>query len=147
MNRILHLSQALKSQFTLDPRTLSFLTRFIFALLDKLTVNLARLGNILSSSASSESNQRRASRFLTLNMHLTGRVASSLKTRGFNFEDSHIANAARLENLLGLLCLAAFWAVQLGELIAKHQPIKRKAHGRRACSQVGVGCFRALGAV
>lgn len=44
---------------------------------------------------------------------------AALKTRGFNFEDSHITNAARLENLLGVLCLAAFWAVQLGELIAK----------------------------
>jgi hypothetical protein len=65
VNRILELSQALKSQFTLDPRTLSFLARFIFALLDKRTVNLARLGNILNSSVTSESNQRRASRFLS----------------------------------------------------------------------------------
>ena len=65
MNRILELSLALKSRFTLDPRTLSFLARFIFALLDKRTVNLARLGNILNASVTSQSNQRRTARFLS----------------------------------------------------------------------------------
>ena len=322
MTRILELSQALKSQFTLDPRTLSFLARFIFALLDKRTVNLARLGNILNSSVTNQSNQRRAARFLSRDSswrtalsawllsfypdHVTlavdrtewkfgatpinllvvavvhngfafpvlwchlGKAGSSnstevtalleklrlmlncpsvlvlmdrefasrtllqwlrvanwdfdlrlkrnalvsyrdhthrveryfsdltrgygcwlkrkvtvygvkvfvvafrplkltedgdecvyvitnrapsaalsfyrqrwtienlfaaLKTRGFNFEDSHITNADRLENLLGVLCLAAFWAVQ----VAKHQPIKRKAHGRREVSVFRLG--------
>jgi Transposase DDE domain len=326
MNRILELSQALKSQFTLDPRTLSFLARFILALLDKRTVNLARLGNILNVSVTSQSNQRRAARFLARDSswrialsswllsfypdHVTlavdrtewkfgatpinllviavvhngfafpilwchlGKAGSSnskevtalleklrlmlnhqsvlvlmdrefasrtllewfrganwdfdlrlkrsalvsyrdhkhrveryfadlarghgcwlkrkvtvygmkvfivafrplkptedsdecvyvvtnrapsaalsfykqrwtienlfaaLKTRGFNFEDSHITNAARLENLLGVLCFAAFWAVQLGELVAAHQPIKRKAHGRREVSVFRLG--------
>jgi len=65
MNRILELASALKSQFTLDPRTLSFLARFIFALLDKRTVNLARLGNILNSSVTSQSTEPRIFR-LTL---------------------------------------------------------------------------------
>lgn len=326
MNRILELALALKSQFTLDPRTLNFLARFIFALLDKRTVNLARLGNILNASVTSQSNQRRAARFLSRDAtwrtslttwllsfypdHVTlavdrtewkfgltpinllviavvhngfafpvlwchlGKAGSSnsgevttlleklrallnhqsvlvlmdrefasrtllkwlrgtkwdfdlrlkrsalvryrdhthrveryfndltrgygcwlkrkvtvygvkvfvvafrplkptedgdecvyvvtnrapsaamsfykqrwtienlfaaLKTRGFNFEDSHIINAARLENLLGVLCLAAFWAVQIGELIAKCQPIKRKAHGRREVSVFRLG--------
>lgn len=326
MNTILELARALKTQFTLDPRTLNFLARFIFALLDKRTVNLARLGNILNASVTSQSNQRRASRFLARDSswrdalttwllsfypdHVTlavdrtewkfgvtpinllvvavvhngfafpiiwqhlGKAGSSnsaevtklleqlisslsdktvlvlmdrefashkllawlthanwdfdlrlkrsarvsyrdhthrverffadltkghgqwlkrkvtvygvkvfvvafrplkptedsdecvyvvtnrapsaavsfyrqrwtienlfaaLKTRGFNFEDSHITNADRLENLLGVLCLAAFWAVQLGELIAKCQPIKRKAHGRREVSVFRLG--------
>jgi len=334
MTRILELSQALKHQFTLDPRTLSFVTpmcaghnaRFIFALLDKRTVNLARLGNILNASVTSQSNQRRAARFLARDsswrtalsawllsfypdhvtlavdrtewkfgltpinllviavVHngfafpvlwchlckagssnstevtalleklramlgtrsvlvlmdrefashallkclrgakwdfdlrlkrnalvsyrdhthrveryfsdltmghgcwlkrkvtvygvkvfvvafrpltptedgdecvcvLTNRAPSAamsfykqrwtienlfaaLKTRGFNFEDSHIVNADRLENLLGVLCLAAFWAVQLGELIAKQLPIQRKAHGRREVSVFRLG--------
>lgn len=326
MTRILELASALKSQFTLDPRTLSFLARFILALLDKRTVNLARLGNILNVSVTSQSNQRRAARFLSRDAtwrtslttwllsfypdHVTlavdrtewkfgitpinllviavvhngfafpvlwchlGKAGSSnskevtalleklhamlgtrsvlvlmdrefasrtllewlrnanwdfdlrlkrsalvrykdhthrveryfsdlakghgcwlkrkvtvygvkvfvvafrplkptedgdecvyvitnrapsaavsfykqrwtienlfaaLKTRGFNFEDSHITNADRLENLLGVLCLAAFWAVQLGELVAAHQPIKRKAHGRREVSVFRLG--------
>lgn len=326
MTRILQLSQALKHHFTLDPRTLSFLARLIVALIDKRTVNLAQLGNVLNANAASESNQRRASRFLARDSswrtalsswllsfypdHVTlavdrtewkfgatpinllvvavvhngfafpvlwchlGKAGSSnskevtalleklhamlatrsvlvlmdrefasrtllewlcrvkwdfdlrlkrsarvsyrdhthrveryfsdlpkghgcwlkrkvtvygakvfvvafrplkptedgdecvyvmtnrapsaalsfykqrwtienlfaaLKTRGFNFEDSHITNAARLENLLGVLCLAAFWAVQLGELIADHQPIKRKVHGRRAVSVFRLG--------
>jgi Transposase DDE domain len=326
MNRILELTSALKHQFTLDPRTLSFLARFIFALLDKRTVNLARLGNILNASVTSQSNQRRAARFLSRDAtwrtslttwllsfypdHVTlavdrtewkfgatpinllviavihngfafpvlwchlGKAGSSnsaevttlleklrvmlgttsvlvlmdrefashkllewlrnanwdfdlrlkcsalvrykdhthrveryfgdlgkghgcwlkrkvtvygvkvfvvafrplkptkdddecvyvitnrapsaamsfykqrwmienlfaaLKTRGFNFEDSHITNAARLENLLGVLCLAAFWAVQLGELVVAHQPIQRKAHGRREVSVFRLG--------
>ena len=64
---------------------------------------------------------------------------AALKTRGFNFEDSHITNADRLENLLGVLCLAAFWAVQLGELVAAYQPIQRKAHGRREVSVFRLG--------
>jgi len=65
MTRILQLSQALKHHFTLDPRTLSFLARFIVALIDKRTVNLALLGNTLNPSVKGESNQRRTSRFLT----------------------------------------------------------------------------------
>ena len=67
---------------------------------------------------------------------------AALKTRGLTLriltlqEPMYplVTNATRLENLLGVLCLAAFWAVQLGELIADHQPIKRKAHGRREVS-------------
>jgi hypothetical protein len=64
MNTITQLAIALKHHFTLDPRTLNFLARLIFALLDKRTVNLARLGNILNLSVHGESNQRRAARFL-----------------------------------------------------------------------------------
>jgi hypothetical protein len=326
MNRITQLALSLKTQFTLDPRTLSFLARFIVALLEKRTVNLALLGNILNPSVQGQSNQRRASRFLSRDatwrtslsawllsfypQHVTlaidrtewkfgvtpinllvvavvhngfafpviwqhlGKAGSSnsvevtalleklramlgtrsvlvlmdrefashkllewltraswdfdlrlkrsarvsyrdqshrverffadlakghgcwlkrkvtvygvkvfvvafrpfertedgdecvyvvtnrapsaamgfyrqrwtienlfaaLKTRGFNFEDSHIKDAGRLENLLGVLCLAAFWAVQLGELIAGHQPIERKAHGRQAVSVFRLG--------
>lgn len=64
---------------------------------------------------------------------------AALKTRGFNFEDTHLTCTVKLENLLGLLCLTAFWAVQLGELMASCQPIKLKAHGRRAVSVFRAG--------
>jgi hypothetical protein len=64
MTKLHDLSHALKPLFTFDPRVLDFIARFILALLEKRTVNLAVLGNILNTAALSESNQRRAARFL-----------------------------------------------------------------------------------
>lgn len=59
----------------------------------------------------------------------------ALKTRGFNFEDTHITAAARINNLIGLLSIALAWAVIVGDWITqkgKNIPIKK--HGRRARS-------------
>jgi hypothetical protein len=67
--------------FAFNPRILAFIARLILALLNKRSVNLFVLGNILNPSTKSESNQRRATRFLTLNMHLTGRDVSALETK------------------------------------------------------------------
>ncbi|NJK43906.1 MAG: IS4 family transposase [Pleurocapsa sp. SU_196_0] len=64
---------------------------------------------------------------------------SALKSRGFNLEDTHLTNRVKLENLLGLLCLAAFWAVRVGEFVSSLAPVKRKGHGRLAVSVFRLG--------
>ncbi|NJK43881.1 MAG: IS4 family transposase [Pleurocapsa sp. SU_196_0] len=64
---------------------------------------------------------------------------SALKSRGFNLEDTYLTHALKLENLLGLLCLAVFWAVRVGEFISSLTPVKRKGHGRLAVSVFRLG--------
>ncbi len=59
----------------------------------------------------------------------------ALKTRGFNFEKTHISYPERIDTLMGLLALALAWAVKVGEMITqggKLIPIKK--HGRKAYS-------------
>lgn len=65
---------------------------------------------------------------------------ADLKKRGFNFEDTHITNPQRINNLIGILALAQVWAVLVGEWITrkgKNIPIKK--HGRRAHSIFRIG--------
>jgi len=50
-----------------------------------------------------------------------------LKTRGFNFEDTHLKDAARLSKMMGLLALAFAWTHRTGEgLHDRHRPIPLK---------------------
>lgn len=70
----------------------------------------------------------------------------ALKTRGFNFEDTHLVDYQRIEALVGLLALAFAWAVLVGDWISqggKKIPIKH--HGRRAKSifRTGLDIIRA----
>jgi len=46
-----------------------------------------------------------------------------LKSRGFNFENTHLVDAQRITKLLGLLALAFAWTYQTGELLNAKQPI------------------------
>jgi len=57
-----------------------------------------------------------------------------LKSRGFNFEDTHLTKRERLSKLLGVLTLALCWCVLLGEWQHEQKPIAIKKHGRRAKS-------------
>lgn len=53
---------------------------------------------------------------------------SACKTRGFNFEDTHVTDPARLSNLLVLIALAFCWAFKTGEWLLKkgyRLPIKK----------------------
>jgi hypothetical protein len=59
-------------------------------------------------------------------------LLSALKTRGFNLEDTHLTSRVKLKNPLGLLCLAAFWAVRVVEFVSSLVPIQRKGHGQLA---------------
>jgi hypothetical protein len=55
----------------------------------------------------------------------------NLKTKGFNFEDTHFTNKARIGNLTKLLVLVHAIALLLGIIKAKIIPIVLKIHGRK----------------
>lgn len=57
-----------------------------------------------------------------------------LKTRGFNFESTHITKTDRLDNLIAVMVIAFVWAYRAGELFNEVEPIKIKSHGDRAKS-------------
>lgn len=64
----------------------------------------------------------------------------ALKTRGFNFEQTHITAPDRINNLIGILSIALAWAVIVGEWITrKGKSIPVKKHGRRAQSIFAAG--------
>lgn len=68
------------------------------------------------------------------------------KTRGFCLESTHFLDTNRLSKLLALLSLAMCWAVQTGEWLHQHRPIKIKKHGRKAKSvfRYGLDYLRSL---
>lgn len=57
-----------------------------------------------------------------------------LKSRGFNFEETHLTEYERISKLLALLTLALCWCLRVGEWQHEHTPIALKKHGRRAKS-------------
>jgi hypothetical protein len=58
----------------------------------------------------------------------------NLKTRGFNLEDTHLADPAKLSTLLALLTLAVALSVKTGVAAQRLRPIPVKNHGRKAFS-------------
>ena len=59
---------------------------------------------------------------------------SALKTRGFNLEDTHMTNQARISKLVAVLAIAFCWAHRIGEWLHDANPIRLKTHGRPAKS-------------
>jgi len=57
-----------------------------------------------------------------------------LKSKGFNFEDTHIVEPARIGKLLVLLSIAFCWAHKTGEWQNEEKPVPVKKHGRKAIS-------------
>ncbi|WP_341756296.1 MULTISPECIES: transposase [unclassified Candidatus Tisiphia] len=57
-----------------------------------------------------------------------------LKTRGFNFENTHLVHLDRISKLLGILAIAFTFAYTVGIWRHSIKPIKLKAHGRKAMS-------------
>lgn len=57
-----------------------------------------------------------------------------LKSSGFNFEDTHLTDADRVQKLFALVIIAFTWAYIVGIAQDKICPIKIKKHGRRAKS-------------
>jgi len=57
-----------------------------------------------------------------------------LKSRGFNFEETHLTKPERISKLLGLLTLALCWCLKVGEWLHTQTSIPIKKHGRRAKS-------------
>ena len=57
-----------------------------------------------------------------------------LKTRGFNFEATHMTKLDRINKLLAVLAITFSWCHITGEWLNRQQPIKIKKHGRPAVS-------------
>ena len=62
-----------------------------------------------------------------------------LKSKGFNFEATHITKPERIEKLLVLLTIAFCWAHKTGEWKHEQKPIEIKKHGRKAVSYFRYG--------
>ncbi len=59
----------------------------------------------------------------------------SLKSSGFNLEDTHVTHIERLEKLILLVMVAFVWCYRIGDYMdQKIKPITIKKHGRRAVS-------------
>ncbi|MDB4444586.1 transposase [bacterium] len=57
-----------------------------------------------------------------------------LKTRGFDFESTHMTAPDRIQKLVALLALAYCWCIITGEWLNSLKEIKVKKHGRKAIS-------------
>ena len=57
-----------------------------------------------------------------------------LKSRGFNFEDTHMVDPERVSKLMALLTIAFCWVHAIGEWQNKIQPIKIKKYVRKSVS-------------
>ncbi|WAP68024.1 IS4 family transposase [Jiella pelagia] len=64
---------------------------------------------------------------------------ADLKRRGFNLEDTRLADPEKLATLLGVLILALVWAYRCATDLMGKKAIKRKAHGRREKSWFRLG--------
>jgi hypothetical protein len=59
----------------------------------------------------------------------------AFKTNGFNIEDTHLRDTARIDKLLVVVSIAFSWAYKIGIYIHEHvKPIAIKAHHRKAHS-------------
>jgi hypothetical protein len=61
----------------------------------------------------------------------------ALKSRGFNFEDTRLKDAKRLNTLFSVLALAFCWAYHVGAWRHSVKPIRMKKHQRPANSVFG----------
>ncbi len=64
----------------------------------------------------------------------------NLKSRGFEMEETHLTEAAKIDKLFAVLALAAAWAVKTGELESAESPIEIKHNGRAQKSLFRLGC-------
>lgn len=62
-----------------------------------------------------------------------------LKSRGFDFEQTHLTKRARIERLMFLLSLAFCLAIKTGEIKTNGRMIRKKKHGRRMKSLFRIG--------
>jgi len=59
---------------------------------------------------------------------------AACKTRGFNFEDTHMTRSIRIKKLIAVLAIAFCWSHRTGEKKNARKPILTKKHGRKAQS-------------
>lgn len=70
-----------------------------------------------------------------------------LKTRGFNFEDTHLRDASRLSKMMGLLALAFAWTHRIGEQLHDQDrpiPLKKPFGDRSSPSSATASVSRAI---
>jgi hypothetical protein len=58
----------------------------------------------------------------------------NLKTKGFNLEDTHLRDPAKLATLVAIAAIAMALSVKTGQAAARRAPIPVKTHGRKAVS-------------
>jgi len=58
----------------------------------------------------------------------------ALKSKGFDFESTHLNNYERLNKMMALLAIAFAWAYKVGTIENQIKKIKIKKHGRKAVS-------------
>ncbi len=63
----------------------------------------------------------------------------SLKSGGFNLEDTHIVDPDRLETLLAVVAIAHTISSKIGEMLLKDNTLKLKNHGYKAKSTIRHG--------
>lgn len=56
------------------------------------------------------------------------------KTRGFNFENTHMTDAEKIEKLLVLVSIAYSWCILIGLWLSSEIKITVKIHGRKTKS-------------
>jgi hypothetical protein len=62
------------------------------------------------------------------------------KSRGFDFEATHVTQPDKLSLLLGVMSLAIFWTLQAGTYLEQHgKALKFKKHGRLELSRFRYG--------
>lgn len=64
---------------------------------------------------------------------------AGLKSRGFDFETTHLNIQGRISTLVGLLAVGYSFAHATGRYLAQHRPIRLKRHGRRERSVFRLG--------
>ncbi len=62
-----------------------------------------------------------------------------LKGRGFNFEDTRLSDAGKIEALLFILTLATFWSMRIGLEVTERESLKIGSHGRPRMSFFRIG--------
>lgn len=70
---------------------------------------------------------------------------AALKSRGFQFEQTHVSEPQRIEKLVAMLTLALAWAVKVGEFITnrgENIPIKKHKRKARSIFRVGLDFIR-----
>ena len=66
----------------------------------------------------------------------------SLKSKGFNLEDTHMTAPAKIDRLMSVLAIGFVLSCRAGEAEDKRRPIKVKKHGRPAQSLFRAGLDR-----
>jgi hypothetical protein len=68
------------------------------------------------------------------------------KTKGFNFESTHLTDMKKISKMVILIAVAYSWSIKTGEWKNSIEPIKIKKHERKEISifRYGLDCIRKI---